>query len=279
MNNSQVIIIGAGPGGIACATQLKRYSIESTLLEKDTIGGLVKNANLIENYTGFPDGITGKNFVSLLEKQVKSNSLLISYEKVELVEFNDSSFNVSTVDYSYKSDYLVLASGTKPIIPDIYKTNLKKGVFTDIYDLGEVKNKEIVIVGAGDCAFDYAMNLATNNRVIILNRSKRVKAIPILRDRVFEHEKIIYFEDTNIKNLKTDDPKLRITCNNKTFESDYLLIAVGRKPNIDFVGRQALENPNLFQIGDVKNGLYRQTSIAIGDGVSTAMKIYKLMTQ
>jgi len=279
LNNSQVIIIGAGPAGIACATQLKRYGIDSTILEKDTIGGLAKNANLIENYTGFPKGITGKNFVSLLQKQVKSNSLLINYEKVEKVEFNDSSFNVSTVDYSYKSDYVVLASGTKPIIPDIYKTDIKKRIFTDIYDLGEVKNKDIIIVGVGDCAFDYAMNLADDNQIILLNRSKRIKAIPILVDRVFGHENIIYFENTNIENLKIDDSKLRITCNDKTFESDYLLIAVGRTPNIDFVGRQALENPNLFQIGDVKNGLYRQTSIAIGDGISTAMKIYQLITQ
>ena len=100
-----------------------------------------------------------------------------------------------------------------------------------------------------------------------------------MEDRIFDHKNVIYFDNTTVKNIKNDGSKLKITCNDKTFVSDYLLIAVGRKPNLDFISRQALENPNLFQIGDVKNGLYRQTSIAIGDGIATAMNIYKLMTE
>ena len=152
-------------------------------------------------------------------------------------------------------------------------------IFTDIYDLGETSNKIVIIIGAGDCAFDYAMNLAAENQVIILNRGSKIKAIQILQDRVFAHENITYFDHTDIESVKFDDPRLKIICNDKTFIADYLLIAVGRKPNLDFIGRQTLENSNLFQIGDVKNGLFRQTSIAIGDGISTAMKIYKMMTE
>jgi len=63
--NTNVIIIGAGPAGIACAIQLKRYNINTIVLEKDKIGGLLKNANLVENYPGFPNGINGEKFVQL----------------------------------------------------------------------------------------------------------------------------------------------------------------------------------------------------------------------
>lgn len=279
MASAQVIIIGAGPAGIACATQLKRYGIESLIFEKDSIGGLAKNANLIENYLGFPNGITGRKFVSLLNKQAKSNDLKIKYEQIDSVDVENTLFSIKTKNNTYNTKFLVVSSGTKAIIPEIYQPNINKLIFTDIYDLGEVTNKEIVIIGAGDCAFDYAMNLADDNRIIILNRSQRIKAITILQDRVFDHENIIYFDNTSVENVKNDSNKLKITCNDKTFSSDYLLIAVGRNPNLDFIGRQALENPNLFQIGDVKNGLYRQTSIAIGDGISIAMKIYKLVTE
>ena len=75
--STSVIIIGAGPAGIACAIQLKRYNIDSIVLEKDEIGGLLKNANLIENYLGFPNGISGKKLVQLINKQVRTSKINI----------------------------------------------------------------------------------------------------------------------------------------------------------------------------------------------------------
>ena len=68
----EVAIIGAGPSGIATAIQLKRYGIEPVILEKEEIGGVLKNANLVENYPGFPDGISGPELVKLFKKQVEN---------------------------------------------------------------------------------------------------------------------------------------------------------------------------------------------------------------
>jgi len=278
-----VVIIGAGPAGIACAIQLKRYNINSIVLEKDKIGGLLKNANLVENYLGFPNGISGDKFVQLLKKQSQSNKLDVKYEIVESVEFLDDIFSINTNKKKYHSKYLVIASGTRPIVPEVpfMQDSIKSKVFFEIYKLDHINNKNIAIIGAGDCAFDYALNLSDNNKVIILNRSNLIKALSILQDKVSKVENIKYFDNIEVQEIGTIDKQLNLILknNDKSISVDYLLIAIGREPNLDFIGKDLLLNPNVFQIGDVKNEQFRQTSIAIGDGTFTAMNINKILNQ
>jgi thioredoxin reductase (NADPH) len=279
--NTNVIIIGAGPAGIACAIQLKRYNINTIVLEKDKIGGLLKNANLVENYPGFPNGISGEKFVQLLKKQSQSNKLDVKYEIVESVEFLDDTFSINTNKKKYHSKYLVIASGTRPIVPEVpfIQDSIKSKVFFEIYKLGHIKNQNIAIIGAGDCAFDYALNLSDNNKVTILNRSNRIKALPVLQDRVSKVENIKYFDNTAVQEIGTIDKQLNLILKNtdKSILVNYLLIAIGREPNLNFISRYLLIKPNVFQIGDVKNEQFRQTSIAVGDGTFTAMNINNIL--
>jgi thioredoxin reductase (NADPH) len=71
MEPEEVAIVGAGPAGMTAAIQLKRYGIPFVLLEKERIGGLLWNANLVENYPGFPAGVSGPKLVGLIEKQME----------------------------------------------------------------------------------------------------------------------------------------------------------------------------------------------------------------
>ena len=281
--NTNVIIVGAGPAGIACAVQLKRYNIDSIVFEKGEIGGLLHNANLIENYPGFPNGISGKNLAQLLNKQSQTAKINIKYELISSVKFENNDFILESNNGRYCSKYLVIASGTKPAIPKIpiINDNIKDKIFFEIYKLGEIKNKNIAIIGAGDCAFDYALNLSDYNKVTILNRSNRIKALPILQDRVSKIENIKYFENTSVKQIESKNDKITLKCNPNIVENDmdYLLIAIGREPNFDFINKDLLTNPNVFQVGDVKNGQFRQTSIAVGDGTFCAMKISNMLIQ
>jgi thioredoxin reductase len=283
MRNKIVIIIGAGPAGIACAIQLKRYNIDCIVLEKDKIGGLLRNANLVENYVGFPNGISGKKLVQLINKQSQISKINIKYEIVESVESFENTFSVKTNKNLYHSKYLIIASGTRPIIPEvpIIQNNIKDKVFFEIYKLGQINNKNIAIIGAGDCAFDYALNLSNNNNVIIINRSNRIKALPLLQERISKIENIKYFNNTTIKQIESKNNKIVLSCNPNivTNNIDYLLIAIGREPNLNFINKDLLINPKVFQIGDVQNGQFRQTSIAVGDGTFTAMKINTILNQ
>lgn len=278
---TDVIIIGAGPAGIACAIQLKRYNIDCIVLEKDEIGGLLHNANLIENYLGFPNGISGKKLVQLINKQSQVSKINVKYEIVEFAQSFEDIFSIKTNNNFYHSKYLVIASGTKPIVPKvpIIRDNIKDKVFFDIYKLEPIKNKNIAIIGAGDCAFDYALNLCNENDVMILNRGNQIKALPILQERVLKTDNIKYFNDTTVKKIESKNSKITLSCNPNivTNDIDYLLIAIGRESNLDFIKNDLLKNPKIFQIGDVKNGQFRQTSIAVGDGTFTAMRIKSIL--
>ena len=287
MDVEDVTIIGAGPAGIAAAIQLKRHGITPVVLERDSIGGLLRNANLVENYPGFPEGIPGLELVDLFEEQVKRVSLDIRREEVISVGFEGGVFLVETTVARFQTRILVAASGTKPRRFDDLEIHpeYEDKVFYEVFPLLGERGKEAAIVGAGDAAFDYALNLSRKNRVTILNRTKALKCLALLWERAMENSNIKYLENTEIKKLRTKSGKamtLECTGPNGLFELeiDYLIGAIGREPNLDFLSSavagqiEGLRSQGiLFLIGDVKNERYRQTSIAVGDGIMAAMQI------
>jgi len=88
-----VAIIGAGPVGIAAAIQLKRYDIEFMIFEKGKIGGLLRNANLVENYLGFPRGIRGRELVELFKEQLKNAGVKVQFEMVRELDYGGVAFH------------------------------------------------------------------------------------------------------------------------------------------------------------------------------------------
>lgn len=287
MNNKdkiyEVTIIGAGPAGIACAIQLKRYGIEYILLEKNEVGGLLRNANLVENYAGFPEGISGGKLVGKFKEHIKNLDVPIVFEEVQKVENNNEIFEIKTNNTSYKSNFLTIASGTrpKPLLVEVDEV-IKNKIFYEVCNLykHEIKGKTVVIIGSGDAAFDYAINLASDAKVkevIILNRSSKTKCLGILKKQAAGIAKIKYIENEEPVKIAENSGMLSIICRNgREIESDYLLVAIGREPNLEFINfSKELEFGNrLFFIGDVKNDIFRQTSIAVGDGVKVAMEIH-----
>lgn len=285
-----VAIIGAGPAGMAAALQLKRYGLNPLLLERAEIGGLLRNANLVENYPGFPGGIPGPNLVRLFAEQIKGIGIAVTYAEVSKLSLEAETFVIKTNDgKKYLSKTVIIASGTQPrtfkdfAIPNL----LRNRIYYEVYPLLAMRGKTIAIVGAGDAAFDYALNLARNNRVLILNRDSNVNCLPLLQQRADQNPHIHYQAGISISRV-TEAPEgnLRLICNSSQqimeIEADYLVGALGREPQLDFLGEeisgkiQQLEKQgNLFLIGDVKNGLYRQTAIAVGDAIKVAMQIYQ----
>jgi thioredoxin reductase (NADPH) len=289
MNQSEVAIIGAGPAGIACAMQLSRYGINPLLIERDIPGGLLKNANLVENFPGFPGGISGTSLVGKMTKQLEMTKVPVIKENVTQVSHKGDFFIIKTDQNNYKSKILVIASGTFPvewIEPGLFKSIPGK-VFYEVFPLRDVRNSSIAIIGAGDAAFDYAFYLATYNKVMIMNRSDRVKCLPLLFQRAMSNPQISYYENHVLKHIDSiSSPaclKLSFQNANKliTFKADYIIFAIGRRPELSFTDPDLLnqfeelqQQGMLYLIGDVKNELMRQASIAAGDGIRAAMEIY-----
>jgi len=284
--NENIAIIGGGPAGISTAIQLRRYKIDPLLFEMHELGGLIRNAWNIENYLGFPYGISGRRFVELLKEQVERYDIRAHYEKVEYLDYNGKNFLIRTPESEYKADIVVIASGTKPKRFDIAEglpEALRRKILYEISPILDVKNKVIAIVGAGDAAFDYALNLSENNKVMLLNRGNTVRALPLLVERIKDNPNIVYHEDTVLIEIaKGKKRDLLLNTNKNNIEVDYLIAAIGRIARKDFYSSKVrnlekylIDKGILYLVGDVKNGRFRQTSIAVGDGINTAMKIYQ----
>jgi len=288
MKVEQVIIIGAGPAGLATAIQLKRYGVHPLLFEGAQAGGLLRNANLVENYPGFPAGISGLSLVKLFMQQAQNFGIDVTNEEVIELSYEQDLFQVKTERQdSYASRLAVIATGTKPmhftglVIPE----ELKVRVFYEVYDLLQTESKYIVIVGSGDAAFDYALNLSRKNRITILNRGEEPKCLPLLWERTLKVSAITYRNNTEVYQLSNDSKggmllDCRTPAGGIQYHADYLVGAIGREARLDCLSKTMLQQTRLledqgvlYMIGDVKNGIYRQTSIAVGEGVMTAMKI------
>ncbi len=290
MKNETVVIIGAGPSGIATAIQLKRYNISPLLLEKREIGGMLQNANLVENYPGFPEGIKGEELVQLFKNQVDAAQVNVLYENVQKVVFKNQKFTLFTEQKSYRCRILVLATGTNPkkLSDILISEREQKHIFYDITAIKNVSNNHITIIGAGDLAFDYALNLSKNNTVTIINRGKKVKCLPLLWERAASNKNISYIKNARVKEFTISDSELNLIYDNPTgkhkITTQSLVVAIGREPNMDFLGdysmntlQAAVKKKQLYMVGDVVNRDYRQTAIAVGDGIKTAMRIHKYL--
>jgi len=286
MQPEQVTIIGAGAAGIAAAIQLKRWGISPIVLEKAHIGGLLVNANLVENYPGYPQGISGPELVALFQAQMERIGVEVSFEEVLEVDYQDR-FLVRTSKRQFASRYLIIASGTSPKpFPEIeIHDDITNRVVSEIHPLLNLTGITVAIVGAGDAAFDYAINLSTNtNKVTILNRTNKRKCLPLLWERCQKLPQIEYVENISVKSMSRSDGGVILECQTPKgdweLKVDYVILAIGRVEQRGFLSTRLeaivseLESKGiLYFAGDVKNGIFRQTSIAVGDGVKAAMKI------
>ncbi|MCK9400049.1 MAG: NAD(P)/FAD-dependent oxidoreductase [Bacteroidales bacterium] len=289
MKHHEVAVIGAGPAGIACTIQLSRYGIMPLLFERDIPGGLLKNANLVENYPGFPGGIKGTKLIEKMTRQLDMVNVPVIHENVIIVNYKEDLFRIKTDQNTYISQKLVIASGTVPAewtefaIPE----TIRYKIFYEVYPLRELRDSVIVIIGAGDAAFDYAIQLAVNNKVMIMNRTEDLKCLPLLWQRAKANPRISYYENHVLRQV-TEVPsssqlKLLFQTKNEmaSFLADYVIFATGRRPELSFCDPELLnhldelqQDGKLYLAGDVKNDLFRQASIAAGDGIRAAMEIY-----
>jgi thioredoxin reductase len=290
MRKSRIIIVGFGPAGMACAIQMKRMGLQPLVIEKDRPGGLLINANLVENYPGFPEGIPGADLVRLFTKHADQFDIGVIKDNIHHINFSDEIFHLEGMNDSYDCQTLVVATGTVPVIPADCPMNLvAEGlIHFDISLLRAVEGKTIGIIGAGDAAFDYSLTLLEKeNKVFLFNRGNKVSALKVLQEKIFFNNDINYLENISLKSVEMHEGKrltaifIRASLITK-YVMDYLIFAIGRKPANDLFPESLrdeipglLNDHRLYLIGDIINGSYRQVSVAVGDGVKIAMEIFR----
>ena len=286
-----VVVIGAGPAGAAAGMFLKRAGLEPLLLEEGKPGGLLREANLVENYPGFPEGIVGRDLASLIGMQLKRLQVRLEHTEATNVIADDDGFLTTTASGRYASDYVVVATGTSPRRANIPGADEIEGRLLH-YGVSSLKSKNmdgkrVAVLGGGDAAFDYAINLSgEGGSVAIISRSEPT-CLSLLLERA-RARGVDVITGSNITELSEAANRVAVNFEHdgSTSEmiSDLIIVAYGREPRLDALDPSLKEGltvdrppatniPGLFIAGDVARGMNRQAAIAVGDGVLAAMMI------
>ena len=286
-----VAIIGAGPAGAAAAMYLKRAGLEPLLLEQAEPGGLLHEANLVENYPGFPDGIPGGELASLIARQLQRLEVRMIEASAKKVGTSDLAFETITDEGSFISNAVIIATGTEPKKTDILGADAVAG---DLLMYGvsklsaeQIEGKRVAVLGGGDAAFDYALNLSDKGgSVTILSRSEPT-CLALLAERARERN-IEIIAGRDIVGIAETPAGVVITCDDREGQNeivcDVVVVAHGRQPRLEILDRSLRDRidaahppetgvPGLYLAGDVVRGINRQAAIAAGDGVLAAMMI------
>lgn len=290
----EVAIIGAGPAGIAAAIYLKRAGVDLLLFERKRVGGLLANANLVENYPGFPDGIGGTELVSLFDAQLRNWKMRVIKADVRRVSRERGLFKTFVGNDRYISRFLILATGTQPKriqLRGLDRISEGKLLFEIADASGQIKGKRFLVIGGGDAAFDYALNIARNGgSADLIIRSASPTCIPLLLRRAKKEKSIEITLRTDPISVEERGWHVELTCRRGSGEEviggDSLLVACGREANLRILSPKLREETRLGNdsrgvskihlVGDVRRGLNRQVGIAVGDGIAAAMEIARL---
>lgn len=293
-----VVVVGAGPAGLAAAVQATRQGLSVGLFEAHLPGGLLRQADRVENYLGAGCG-SGEALVRRMVAQARRAGVCARARRVEQVEILEGGgFSVTPeASPAVRCRAVILATGTaarRAGIPGERELDGQR-LFHGVRELldSAADASDAVIVGGGDAAFDQAIQLRRRGwRVTILMRGDRPMALGLLLDRA-EALEIELRSRTEVTSLAQDGDGLVATWrrdgNSGTLRAHRALVAVGREPSMPRIvshggGREeeivnAFDDPveGLFRAGDLRRGRYRQAAMAAGDGVEAAMAAARLL--
>ena len=290
-----LVIIGAGPAGLTAGIYAARARLNVLILEKTVPGGQILVTDWIENYPGFPEGISGFDLAEKMKIQAEELGVKIETAEVHSLNLSRELKEIVLKDKSITTKSLIIASGASPKKLGIGEDKfIGKGVsFCATCDAPFFKDKIVVAVGGGDTAVQEAIFLTKfAKKVYLIHRRDELRATKILQERAFENDKIeivwdsvatgvegfFGIEGVKVKNLKTNEEK--------TINADGCFIWVGILPNTSFLNdsvetdefgfiladaKMQASVPGVYAIGDVRDTPLRQISTAVGDGAIAAV--------
>jgi thioredoxin reductase (NADPH) len=290
-----VVIIGGGPAGLTAGLYSARDRLSSLLIEKGLIGGMINNAEMVDNYPGFPEGISGTELTRLMHEQATKYGLETIYADVTSLEAKKKSKAVKTTQDSFNARAIIIAGGSehqKLSVPGEKEFTGKGVSYCATCDAPFYNGKTVAVVGGGNAAIYEALHLAKfASRVYLIHRRDQLRATAIVQERAFAEPKIKILWNKVVEAIEGSDlvEKLRlrqVTDDKKsTLKVDGVFLAIGLKPNtgylkgilsLDKLGciitnkRMETDIPGVFAAGDIRNDSIRQVISAAGDGATAA---------
>lgn len=295
----EVLMIGAGPTALAAAVYTTREDIDTVLIEKALIGGLAATTDWIDNYPGFPDGISGLDLAENLRKQAERFGAKIELDEVTGITRDDTSIIVKTISGDRRAKAVLIATGSeykKLGIPG-EEEYLSRGVhYCATCDGAFYRDKNIAVVGGGNSAIQEALFLTKfASHIDLLVRGNEFRASDVLVHELQKNHKITIHMNTTTDEIIGDGSKVnkvigtdKLSSNKVEFSVDGVFVFVGLKPNTHFLGDEIeldelgfiktndrLETTvrGVYAAGDVRSGATMQIASAVGEGATAALRI------
>ena len=302
MSKYKIIIIGGGPAGLTAGLYTSRAGLKSLLIERGIFGGQIVNATLVENYPGFPKGISGAELGSLMHQQAVTYGLEVITAEVTGLAQGQPYYNVSTTEGSFEAAAIIIAAGSeyrKLGVTGEERLTGRGVSYCATCDGFLFRGKEVAVIGGGDTAVTDALELGQHvKKVYVIHRRDQLRAGHLLQERAFAHPKLEFIWNTVVEEVLGDrlleGLKLRNvrTGQQSNLKVEGLFVAVGLMPNsqqffkileLDDTGyivtdeMMATSAPGIFAAGDIRRNSARQVASAVGDGVTSAVSAFRYL--
>jgi len=297
------VIIGGGPAGLTAGLYLSRGNWRTLLLDKESFGGYIKNIELIENYPGFADGISGAQLGTEMVNQATKYGLTLEQAEVTGVELFSSSKWVACADgKGYTTAAVIIAGGSVPKklgVPGEEKLRGRGVISCAFCDGSQFVDRVVAVCGGGDSGITEALYLAKlASRVIVIEMMPKLNATAILQDRVRANPKMEVRCGVKVEAILGDNQVEGIEVvkegngQKETLKVDGVLVHVGLDPNTGYLEgvvpldsqKQIIVNqwmetevPGIFAAGDIRSGSPRQVVAAVGDGATAGMSAQRFL--
>ena len=304
MEPYDVVIVGAGPAGLAAAVYTGRSRLNTLILEKGMPGGQILTTDFVENYPGFPEGVVPFELMDKFRKHAEKFGAKIETDEAKEIKKEGDLWHVVGNKGEYPARAVIVTTGS-----NYRKLGLSgEGKFTGrgvsycaTCDGAFFKDKDIAVVGGGDNALTEALFLTKFCRSLkLIHRRDQLRAVKILQERIFANDKIEVVWDSVVEEIKGDERIESLTLKNVKDNStsilkiDGLFISIGMDPNTEFVKglldinewgeikvkqNMATSQSGIFAAGDVTDACPEQMATAVGTGVAAALAIDEYLSQ
>ncbi len=291
-----VIIIGGGPAGLTAGLYASRARLKTLLIEELIPGGQAAVTHHIENYPGFPGGISGERLMENFKRQAEGFGLEIAQGRVERLAREGDYKNIYTKDTEFLAKAVIIASGSRPNtlgVPGEEKFKGRGVSYCATCDGAFFRDAEIAVIGGGDSAIKEALFLTKFARKInVIHRRSELRAEKVIQEKALGNKKIEFIWDSIVEEIGGEKIVKYLNLKKAKGEERFQLkvegvfVYVGNQPNSDFLqGIVELDrggyvkagdstetsSPGIFAAGDVRSKLLRQVATAVGDGATAAM--------
>ncbi len=299
----ELVIIGGGAAGLTAGMYAIRYGLDLALLTLGAPGGQTATATTIENFPGFPDGISGAELIMRLTQQAQNFGVTFENAEVTGITREGQRWRRHCDEGDYLATAVILAAGASP-------QRLKVPGERDLFGKGVsycatcdgffYRGETVAVIGGGNTAIEEALYLSDiAEKVYVIHRRDELRADDILAERAFAKAKIKIVWDSIPIEIHGSDAVTALVLHNKKTQEDFELavtgvfVAIGYNPNTGFVSdlgelkdgfivtdqRMRTSQPGLFAAGDVRDTPLRQVTTAVGDAAIAADSAYRYVAE